>query len=204
MIWQNKDWDTGHGTSSTFSVNNGILVGQAFWEAAYANDARTGQKLWSRGGYGFGSSAAMHGGLIYSISNRSLFIVDTKTGKRLIQKTYDFELKNLSTPLVTNDEIIFGTAENGVVAVDRNTRAMIYTVPTLGDPASPVEASPVLSGDIVYVGASDGALYALNRKDGQLLWKHAMGAPVLATVAVSGNALFVSDFAGNVYGFISK
>ena len=116
--------------------------------------------------------------------------------------------------MVTNDEIIFGTAENGVVAVDRNTlevkwrfrtgRAMIYTVPTLGDPASPVEASPVLSGDIVYVGASDGALYALNRKDGQLLWKHAMGAPVLATVAVSGNALFVSDFSGNVYGFISK
>ena len=214
LIWQNKDWDTGHGTSSTFSVNNGILVGQAFWEAAYANDARTGQKLWSRGGYGFGSSAAMHGGLIYSISNRSLFIVDAKTGKRLIQKTYDFELKNLSTPLVTNDEIIFGTAENGVVAVDRNTlevkwrfrtgRAMIYTVPTLGDPASPVEASPVLNGDIVYVGASDGALYALNRKDGQLLWKHAMGAPVLATVAVSGNALFVSDFSGNVYGFVSK
>ena len=214
LIWQNKDWDTGHGTSSTFSVNNGILVGQAFWEAAYANDARSGQKLWSRGGYGFGSSAAMHGGLIYSISNRSLFIVDAKTGKRLIQKTYDFELKNLSTPLVTNDEIIFGTAENGVVAVDRNTlevkwrfrtgRAMIYTVPTLGDPASPVEASPVLSGDIVFVGACDGALYALNRKDGQLLWKHAMGAPVLATVAVSGNALFVSDFSGNVYGFVSK
>lgn len=81
---------------------------------------------------------------------------------------------------------------------------MIYTVPTLGDPASPIETSPVLSGNIVYVGASDGYLYALDRQTGQLLWKHAMGAPVLGTVAVSGNALFAVDFSGNIYGFVSQ
>ncbi|MGL6180513.1 MAG: PQQ-binding-like beta-propeller repeat protein [Tannerellaceae bacterium] len=214
LIWQNKDWDTAHGTVATLAVHDGVLTGQAFWESAHANDARTGKKLWSRGPYGFGSSSAIHKDLIYSLINSSLFVVDAKSGKPVIQKTYDFELKNLSTPLVTDQEIIFGTATNGIVAVDRATLevkwnfktgpAMIYTVPTLGDPTSPVETSPVVSGDVVYMGASDGVLYALDRKTGLLIWKHAMGAPVFGSVAISGNALFAVDFAGNVYGFTSK
>lgn len=213
LIWQNKDWNTGHGTAATLTVHDGVLVGHAFWEATYANDARTGRKLWSKG-FGFGSSMAMHGGLLYCLSDYSLSIREAKTGRVITQKKYNFELKNLSTPLVTDHEIIFGTAENGVVAVDASTlevkwrfrtgRAMIYTVPTLGDPASPVEASPVLSGNVLYIGASDGYLYALNRQTGQLLWKHAMGAPVLGTVAVSGNTLFAVDFSGNIYGFVSQ
>lgn len=36
-----------------------------------------------------------------------------------------------------------------------------------------------------------------------MLWKHTMGAPVLGSVAVSGNALFAVDFSGNVYSFVS-
>lgn len=214
LIWQNKDWDTSHGTVSTFSVQDGVIIGHAFWEATYANDARTGRKLWSKG-FGFGSPIALHNGLAYYISNKgnSLSVVEAKTGKPIVRKSYNFNLHNLSTPLVTDQEIIFGTAEQGVVAVDRETleekwrfrtgRAMIYTVPTLGDPASPVECSPVLVGDVVYIGASDGYLYGLDQKTGRMLWKHTMGAPVLGSVAVSGNALFAVDFSGNVYGFVS-
>ncbi|MGN0213537.1 MAG: PQQ-binding-like beta-propeller repeat protein [Muribaculaceae bacterium] len=148
------------------------------------------------------------------LSENSLIILESKTGKPLAQKRYNFRLKNTSTPLVTDDEIIFGTTDRGIVAVDRKSleekwnfktgRAMIYTVPTQCDPGSAVETSPVLSGDVVYIGASDGYLYALNRKNGLLLWKHAMGAPILGTVAISGNALFAVDFSGNVYGFVSQ
>lgn len=213
LIWQNKDWNTTHGTSATLTVGDSIVVTHAFWEATHANDARTGRKLWSSR-FGFGSSMAMQDGLLYYLANNTLSIRDAQTGKIVIQKKYDFELKNLSTPCVTDQEIIFGTAENGVVAVDRSTleikwmfrtgRAMIYTVPTLGDPASPVETSPVLLGNVVYIGASDGCLYALDRKSGQLIWKHIMGAPLLGTVAISGNALFAVDFSGNVYGFVSS
>ena len=190
-----------------------VLVGHAFWEATHANDIRTGRRLWSKR-FGFGSPMAAHDGLLYFLSDRSLTVMEAKTGRKVVQKEYGFELKNLSTPLVTDSEIIFGTAENGVVAVDASTleekwrfrtgRAMIYTVPTLGDPASPVETSPVLSGDVVYIGASDGYLYGLDRKTGRLLWKHATGAPVLGSVAVSGNALFAVDFSGNVYGFAAS
>lgn len=214
LIWKNKDWTTTHGTPSTFSVHNGVLVAQTFWEAAYANDALTGQKLWGRGAYGYGGPATMHGDLAYFTSNNSLCVAHAKTGKRVIQKKYDFPLTSLSAPLVTNQEIILGTPADGVVAIDSETlevkwrfktgRSLILTAPSMDDPVSSVEGSPVLSGDIVYIGASDGVLYALDRKTGVLLWKHEVGTPILSTVAVSGNALFVSDFSGNIYAFASK
>lgn len=214
LIWRNKDWDTSHGTASTFSVYKGVLMAQTFWEAAYANDAQTGRQLWGRGAYGYGGTATMHGGLAYFTSNNSLCVADAKSGKRIIQRKYDFSLTTLSAPLVTDSEIILGTPKDGVVALDRETldvkwcfrtgKSLIYTAPSLDDPASSVESSPVLSGGIVYIGASDGVLYALDRKTGSLLWKHVFGTPVLGTVAVSGNTLFVADFAGNVYGFVAK
>lgn len=34
-------------------------------------------------------------------------------------------------------------------------------------------------------------------------WKHAMGSPVLSTVAISGNNLVAVDFSGNVYSFVA-
>lgn len=56
-------------------------------------------------------------------------------------------------------------------------------------------------GDIVYIAASDGTVYGINKEDGKVVWKHATGAPMFGSVALSGNALVVSDFGGNVYLF---
>ena len=212
QVWRNKDWDTSHGTASTLSVHNGVLVAQTFWEAAYANDTQTGKMLWGRGAYGYGGSATMIDDLVYFTSNSSLCVANARTGKRIIQKKFDFLINNLSAPLVTDSEIILATSADGVIAVDRETlevkwrfkpgKSLIYTAPSLDDPASSLESSPVWSGEIIYIGASDGVLYALNRKTGKLQWKHEFGSAVLGTVAVSGNMLFVADFAGNVYGFV--
>ena len=44
-------------------------------------------------------------------------------------------------------------------------------------------------------------VYGINKENGKVVWKHATGAPVFGSVALSGNALVVSDFGGNVYLF---
>ena len=116
--------------------------------------------------------------------------------------------------MVTDDAIIFGTSTNGVVTLDKETleekwrfktrEAMILSAPYQGNHPATVEASPVICGDQVYIGASDGTLYAINAKTGRLQWRHHMGAPIFATVAVSGNGLFAVDFGGNVYGFVGN
>lgn len=120
----------------------------------------------------------------------------------------------VSTPLLTDREIVFGSANEGLIALDSETLeikwkfqprdALVYTSPYSSKISATIETSPVLSGNTIYFGASDGTLYGINREDGQLIWKHETGAPVFGSVAVSGNALIAVDFGGNVYAFVER
>ena len=56
----------------------------------------------------------------------------------------------------------------------------------------------------MYVGASDGTIYGVNKENGQLVWKHETGAPVFSSVAISGNVLIAADFGGNIYAFVTQ
>ena len=215
--WKNTAWKQREGTTATLSLGAGVLVGSVQWDALYGNDARTGKLLWrveKDGVRNRASSPAIHGEVMYFVSNSSLFVVSARTGQILVRKKLPYSVDVTSTPLVTEQAIIFGTARNGMVALDRETLeekwnymtgdALIYTSPYVCTPASQIESSPVLAGKYVLFGASDGAFYTLDCETGTLCWKHSVGAPVMSTVAVSGNMMFGIDYAGNVYGFVSK
>lgn len=214
LIWRNKDWPQREGTTSTLTVGNDILVGSVQWTALYGNDAKTGKMLWNISDFGLrnrGASAAMHGSLLYLISEKSFFILDSKTGRIIVRKQLPYNLDVTSTPLLTDNEIVFGTADKGLVALDNQTLeekwncpvedALIYTAPYTRSFSGTIETSPVLVGKTIYVGASDGTVYAIDASTGIKLWKHHTGAPIFGTVAVSGNTLIVTDFGGNVYAF---
>lgn len=217
LIWQNKEWGQGNGATSTYSLGKGILVGSVQWGALYGNDAETGKLLWAVTENGLrnrGSSVAMHGNLLYLISNQSFFILEAASGKVIVRKELPASVDVTSTPLLTDKEVIFGTAGSGLMALDRETLeakwqfatedALIYTSPYTKRKSATIETSPVLSGNTVYVGASDGTVYGVNKEDGKLVWKHETGAPIFGSVAVSGNTLIVADFGGNVYAFSTK
>ena len=215
-VWRNEDWRQGQGTTTTFSLTTNRLIASSQWGALYGNDRQTGKLIWKASDNGLrnrGSSVAVHGNLLYLISDHSFFILDAQDGHVIVRKKMPFSVDVTSTPLLTDGEIIFGTAQNGLIALDKETLdikwnfqtadALLYTVPYLRKPASTIETSPVLSGNTIYIGASDGTLYGINRTDGKLIWKHAMGAPILNSVALSGNSLVVADFGGNIYLFTS-
>lgn len=215
--WQNKAWNQGEGTTSTLSLGDGMLIGSAQWGGLYGNDAATGEWKWTANANGLrnrGASAAIHGHLLYLISDKSFFILDAASGRTVVRRELPFSVDATSTPLLTDKEIIFGTATEGLAALDRETLelkwqfrtgdALIYTVPYSRNPAAAIETSPVLAGETVYCGASDGTIYGVSAADGKLVWKHATGAPVFGSVAVSGNTLVATDFGGNVYAFASE
>ena len=215
-IWTNKSWMRGEGCTATLSLNNNILIGHSHWRGLYANNAQTGDLLWRHTDYGLrhrSSSAAMHGSTLYILSDESLFVIESATGKIIVRKQLGYNVNVTSTPLVTDSEIIFGTADRGVVALDKGTLtekwnfktrpAIIYSAPYVRNPSSTVESSPINCGRNVYVTASDGYIYGLDRSTGKLTWQYSTGAPFFATASVSGNALFASDFSGNVYGFVT-
>lgn len=217
LLWKNTQWSQREGATTTLTVGGNVLVSGSQWLALFANDANTGKLLWKADHSGLrnrGASAAIHGDHLYIISQKTLFIMEAGTGKVLTQKELSVDVDVTSTPLVTESEIIFGTTKDGLIALHKDTleekwrhkteEALMHTAPYVRSPAATIETSPVQSGDIIYIGASDGAFYALERKTGKLLWKHNTGAPILGSVALSGNTLFGVDFSGNVYAFTSK
>ncbi len=62
-----------------------------------------------------------------------------------------------------------------------------------------VLSSPAVSGDVVYVGSTDGSLYAINRGDGVVRWKFDTRGPVSSSPAVHRGLVFVSSVDGLVY-----
>ena len=217
ILWNNTSWGNGYGATSTPSLSDNVIVMGTQWGALYGNDALTGKKLWGHTQHGLrnrGASPSFYNGLLYLISKQSFFIIEPKSGKIVVRKELPFSVDVTSTPLLTDKAIIFGTARDGLVALDNETleikwkfrtnETLVYTSPYVRNPASTIEASPVLSGKTVYVGGADGTIYGIDSEKGNLVWKHETGAPILASVSISGNSLFAVDFAGNVYCFISS
>ena len=215
-LWRNTAWSQREGCTATLAVDENVVIGHTHWGALHGNDLHTGKHLWSLSDNGLrnrSASPCMKDGLLYLISNSSFFIIEPKTGNVIIQKSLGYNVDVTSTPLITDDEIIFGTAQKGVVALDRHSlsekwtfdtkESLIFSSPYTRNPSCTVETSPVLSGNIVYVAASDGVIYGLDRNTGKQQWKHATGAPCFSTVTIVGNSLYAADFGGNVYGFTS-
>lgn len=124
QLWRNEGWGQGEGTTSTLTLGNGLLIGSAQWNALYGNDAQTGEKLWAASDNGLrnrGASPAMHGALLYLISDKSFFILEAATGKVIVRKPLPYNVDVTSTPLLTDKEIIFGSAQKGLIALDSET-----------------------------------------------------------------------------------
>jgi outer membrane protein assembly factor BamB/predicted phosphodiesterase len=64
-----------------------------------------------------------------------------------------------------------------------------------------VLSSPVVCGDTLYVGASDGRIVALDVSLGRLLWSDDLEAPVISSPAVSGNLLVCGASDGWLYAW---
>lgn len=214
VIWQNKDWGQNQGSTATLSVSDEVVIGSTQWGALYGNDVNSGKMLWSKSQDGLrfrASSPAIKNGLLYFASQQSFFIMNAKSGEIIVRKELPYSVDGTSTPIITESKIIFGTSRDGIVALDKNTldekwhcpvgKALVYTSSYTRPESQTVETSPVLVGNTVFAGASDGCLYAIDKEKGNIVGKYNLGSPIFSSVSFSGNTLFVSDFGGNVYAF---
>src|SRR5690606_4660822 len=60
-----------------------------------------------------------------------------------------------------------------------------------------VDAQPVSENDILYVPSYDGALYALRRKGGEILWRFDAGGS--RRVHIEGDRIYLPSSDGHVY-----
>ena len=65
--------------------------------------------------------------------------------------------------------------------------------------AGEVISSPAVSGGVVFVGSTDGNLYAVNQESGLLKWKFEAKSRISSSPAVSGGLVFFGAYDGNFY-----
>lgn len=217
VIWKNTGWDQHESATTTLTIAKNILISGAQWGGLFANNAISGEFLWKLSDNGIsdrGSSPVYQDGKLYLISRKSIFIIDPTNGAILKTAELPIDLDVTSTPLITDSDIIFGSATRGLISVDKESlkikwniqtnTSLVFTTPYSMPPSATVETSPILSQNTVYFGASDGYLYAVDLESGIVEQKINLGAPIFNTPALSGNTLVVADYSGNVYTFVSK
>ena len=67
-----------------------------------------------------------------------------------------------------------------------------------------VDSSPVIIGNRVYVGGSDGRIYGLDLKSGKPTWEYETGDGFVGSAAIAAGRLVIASDEGTVYCFGEK
>lgn len=157
------------GSSLCFGTNDGRLT---------CLDLQSGTTVWSlatQGGLLY-SCAAISSGTVYAVSGgdeRRLFAMDLQTGAPLWQSVeIDTVTSSVSSVAVGSEGIYLVSTFNAVV--DGETVSELWLMAfdlygalcwrtRIGWPhGSDIISSPLIAGDVIYVGSGDGNLYAVN------------------------------------------
>lgn len=165
----------------------------------YAVDAASGRQRWMRRTDGpVASTPAVAGGRVYAVSaDGRLYALDARSGELLWKFASDgerrFEARGLhgmqprsqtfadmfdvylSSPVVGDGTVFFGSGDGHLYAVDATSGALRWKFRT-GDV---VHASPAVADGMVYVGSWDGRLYAVDARSGRQRWMFQAGVDAL-------------------------
>jgi outer membrane protein assembly factor BamB len=104
-------------------------------------------------------------GFIYCLSEKGKLVWKVKTDAAV-----------LGSPLVAHNTVLIGGSDHHFRAIDLTSGKQIWSFDSL---QGPVTSKPVLYKEAVIFGAWDKNLYAVNKKDGTLLWKWNNGSSVI-------------------------
>ncbi len=99
-------------------------------------------------------------------------------------------------PTYADGDFFYGTREGGVIAWDEARRRVLWRA----DLGSEVLAPPVRAGDLLLVQTLDDRLYALDLRDGAVVWTHERSMPPLSlrgtAAPVVSDGLVFAGFSG--------
>ncbi len=144
-----------------------------------------------------GSTPAALGSMVY-FGNQSgqFFAVDSREIKtEWIREPQSEGDSIVGGGAVTSKHVVFGSRSRNVVSLNPKTGEENWKV-TL---KAKVDSSPVIVGECVYVGSTDGRLYALSLSDGAILWERQFAGGLIASPAVAFGRLVIGTNRGSVY-----
>ena len=159
--------------ASTAAVAGGLVYFGAYDGNVYAIDAASGQLKWKFATEGERRFAGTH-------------LHGSQPVKEVMPDPFDCYL---SSPVVWNGSVYFGSGDGKVYAVDAGSGALKWKFKT-GDV---VHASPAIADNKVYIGSWDSNFYALDAATGKEVWRFKTGedADIHNQVGIQSSAAVV-------------
>jgi outer membrane protein assembly factor BamB len=182
---------TGNRIVSSPVINNKRLYFGSDDGNVYAVDAESGRQIWQRSTRGpVPSTPAVANGIVYVTSyDGSFYALNADSGalkwKFATGGERRFEAKGLhgmqpkdqtiadpfdiylSSPVVADGVVYFGSGDGNVYALDASTGDLRWKFKT----GNVVHASPAFSDGVIFVGSWDSYLYAVDAKSGKERWR---------------------------------
>lgn len=166
-------------------------TGHMVWKLKLKNGVEGGAQLVDRTLY-FGAGD----GFFYS--------VDIDQG--LINWTTPIRSEGLGTPLVKNNVVYFLSGNNILYAIDAKSGKMKWQYNRRNPSMVSIRggSQPVLVGNQLYVGFSDGYLVAIHKAKGSVIWEKSLNPnsrfkDIDGTPVIEGDRLYISSFDNRLY-----
>ena len=209
------------GSLAAVTVSDGSVItnvsrqdGMTAWAAA------TGAMQWqvkSAKSVAIMATPIANNGDLYYINSQGTVTAASVTSSATLWSTplfdgaTDWDYTVTATPALAGGRLFVPTQDDELFALDAATGIELWRYETPGGPlnfahyraAEPgFPASPVVTGDIVWVPRPDGTLAALAAADGHELWTTQLGAPIVSAPAPAGDYLVVATFDGTVRALV--
>ncbi len=182
----------GSGVASSPAVGEGLVYAAARDGTVSAFDVATGQRRWrittralfplpwghESGDYYVSSPVYVDGTILFGAGDGGMYAADAKTGKIRWRAQTGGRIR--SSPAVAGGRVYVGAFDGRVYALDLATGAERWRYETegaslksenFGYDRRSIQSSPTVANGVVYVGARDGYLYALDAAAGTLRWR---------------------------------
>lgn len=188
LVWEYTEVK-GYIETKPLIYDNKVIFG-AWDNNMYALDKDTGKLLWKWDGgltrMHFSPAAvwpvAAHGKVFFTAPDRVMTALDANTGKT-IWRTKDSMVRETIGLSEDQERIYSKTMQDSVVCYStlEDIPHKIWSVNvSYGYDHAP--SMPVEKGNTVFGSTKNGIVFALNAKDGKLLWKHKIGNSLINTV----------------------
>ena len=159
----------------------------------YALDGN-GNLLWSK--LGFGEIVAIANDIVYLNITGNLYAVNVNTGDQIWSN--DTMQGNFNGAVALSNNTLYSSSNNGIVhALDASDGKIKWSYQT--DVSAVMSSVPTIENDVIYFGAPDDHLYALDIS-GNLKWKYKTGATdVRSSPAIANDKVYVGADDGKLY-----
>ncbi len=224
-LWQHDPVPEGENSQSlaAIAVGGGIALGtfNRLYGGVLAWDRATGAPLWHFDAdetVGINASPVIGGDSVFVVNAADqVTSIELATGvprwtTQLDPVGFEWGNATIGTPAYAHGILVVPTLYRDLIALDAASGTELWRHAGLPSPLRAThyrgaseagyEASPAITGDVVWAADTSGELAALDLRTGDPLWRTALGAPVLSGLATSGDWLVVASYDGTVHGLV--